>query len=149
METIRKLDPTVWNHKNWHRFFLLAAFWNFAGAIPGIFFPAWSMKFFYAAVPSDDYHALLGTSLFWGSVFVFGIGYLIVAGDPEKNSGILVMGVMGKLILALVWCHTYFFCRNYSTIVVLGAATGDLIFAIYFYYYLVTKTQQLKQKNKD
>ena len=111
------------------------SFWNFTGAIPVIFFPALSMRLFYG-VQTDDYHTLFLTSLFWGAVLIFGIGYLIVASEPQKNLGIIVLGVVSKAIVALVWYYIYFFCNDRATIVVVAAATGDLVFAIYFSYYL-------------
>lgn len=134
-----RLNPAVWEFETWRKFFLLSAFWNFSGAIPGIFFPALSMRSFYG-VQTDDYHTLFLTSLFWGTVLVFGIGYLIVANDPVKNYGIIALGVVGKIILSFTWYYIYFFCKNRATLVAVGAATGDLIFALYFSYYLLKKS---------
>ncbi|MCK5130711.1 MAG: hypothetical protein KAR40_00990 [Candidatus Sabulitectum sp.] len=130
-----KLNPAIWEYATWRKLFLISAIWNFAGAIPGILFPALSMRLFYG-IQTDNYHTLFLTSLFWGTVFLFGIGYLIVANAPVKNLGIIAMGVTGKVILASAWYCIYFLCKGRATIVVVGAATGDLIFAIYFCCYL-------------
>jgi hypothetical protein len=133
-----KLNPTIWEYENWRKFFLVSALWNFLGAIPGIFFPALSMRLFYG-VQVNDFHTLFLTSLFWSTVLIFGIGYLIVANAPIKNLGIIALGVIGKTIVAIAWFYIYFFCNDRATIVVVGAAAGDLIFAIYFSYYLIKR----------
>lgn len=122
----------------WRKFFVLSALWNFTAAIPGIMFPSFSLRFFYG-IETTDFHLLLLTSLFWGAVLIFGIGYLIVANDPEKNTGIVVLGVAGKIVMAIVWYCLYFLCSDRSTIAVVFAATGDLVFSSCFVYHLVRK----------
>ncbi len=136
METIKdKLNPTIWEYETWRKFFLVSALWNFCGAIPGIFFLFLSMRLFYG-VQTDDYHTLFLSSLFWGAVLMFGIGFLIVANAPIKNLGIIVLGAVAKIIVAFVWYYIYFLYKDRATIIVVSAATGDLAFAIYFCYYL-------------
>lgn len=132
---MKKLNPTIWDYEIWRKFFLISAVWNFSGAIPGVFYSDFSMRLFYG-IQTNNYHTLLLTALFFGAVFMFGIGYLIVAYAPEKNLGIIFLGSVSKAIMAIVWFYLYLFCNDRATIFAAVVATGDLIFAIYFGYYL-------------
>ncbi len=137
METIRvKLNPTAWGGEIWRKFFLVAALWNLSGAIPGILMPGLNLRLFYG-IQTTDFHMLLLNTMFWGAVLVFGIGYLLVAKNPEKNPGIVVLGVISKTLVAVVWYYLYFFCDDRATILVVGGATGDVVFTGYFVYYLM------------
>ncbi|MFZ5571632.1 MAG: hypothetical protein ACOZF0_14615 [Thermodesulfobacteriota bacterium] len=136
LETIQgKLNPTAWDPDTWKKFFLIAALWNFSGAIPGIFLSDLSLRLFYG-IHTSDFHTLFLNSMFWGAVMIFGIGYLIVASDIDKNPGILILGIITKTLVALVWYYIYFFGCDRATILVVGGATGDLVFAGYFVYFL-------------
>ncbi len=131
-----KLNPTKWDADIWKKFFLIAALWNLSGAVPGIFMSGLNLRLFYG-IQTTDFHTLFLNSMFWGAVLVFGIGYLIVAKDIGKNPGIVTLGVICKSLVALVWYYIYFFGCNRATILVVGAATGDVIFVGYFVYFLM------------
>jgi len=131
-----KLNPTIWDYEIWRKFFFVSAVWNFSGAIPSIFYPAFSMRLFYG-VQTNNYHTLLLEALFFGAVLMFGVGYLIVAFAPEKNLGIIFLGVVSKALIAIIWYCIFFFCNDCAAFFVVIVATGDMIFAIYFGYYLI------------
>lgn len=129
------LNPTKWNDDAWRTFFIVAALWNLSGALPGILFPNLSLWLFYG-IQAGGFHTILLSTLFWLMVMAFGIGYLIVSRDPAKNPGIVVLGIITKSLVAIVWYYIYFFCDDRATILVVGGASGDIIFAGYFAYHL-------------
>jgi len=130
------LNPLNWDYRTWRKFFLIAALWNFSGALPAIFYPALNMKFFYG-VQTDNYYILFLNMAFWGAVLIFGIGYLIVSYNPGKNHGIVIMGIIGKTMVAATWY--YLFGTDRATILSFLAATGDILFTLYFIYYLIRR----------
>ncbi|MGL5892615.1 MAG: hypothetical protein ACRC3B_22170, partial [Bacteroidia bacterium] len=41
--------------------------------------------------------------IFWGFVFIMGIGYFVTAANPAANRGVLLIGGLGKLLAAAFW----------------------------------------------
>lgn len=71
------------------------------------------------------------SQLFGVLVFSFGIGYLWIARDPEKNKQIIRMGIMGKTVVVLV-CLANVILENVSWHLML-AAGFDGVYAVLFY----------------
>jgi hypothetical protein len=89
--------------RNWKIFFALAALFNLLIGLSVMIAPQYS-----ATVPLDD-AALLPIRVVGWFVFVFGIGYAIVARDPLRHVGIVRIGVIGKLgmfVITLITCLT-------------------------------------------
>ena len=129
-----RIHPLKWDYQTWRKFFLIAALWNFSFVIPALLFPALIVRLAYGLQTSDFYILFLNTT-FYLAVFVFGIGYLIIAYDPGKHLGIVLMGIMGKSMVFFGFLYLYSIDR--VTLLALSGGTGDLLFTLYFIYYLM------------
>ena len=87
--------------RGWRIFFWCAAVFNLAIGLGVMLAPQGSTP-----MPLDDAASLPIRVVGW-FVFVFGIGYAIVARDPLGHAGIVRLGVIGKLgmfvITLLAW----------------------------------------------
>jgi len=137
-----KLYPKAWMYKSWRRFFFIAALWNFAGAVPSLIYPEFSLRLFYR-LPVADFYVVSLNTVFWAAVLIFGIGYLFVAKRPGRNLGILVMGVLAKIGVAVFWYQLFSIDR--ASIVALLAGIGDVLFTLYFLYYLMGGPREPEQ----
>ena len=119
----------------WQIVFLLAAVWNFAGAtIAFSDLEANATTFFFAS--PDQVHPVFKMMLvlFWWTVFTFGVGYLIVAYNPRKNQGILIVAALGKSACGGCWILGFWNGQVSSTAFAVGI--GDLAFALMFVLHL-------------
>ncbi len=126
--------------------FLIAALWNLCGGIPGVLFPAdlYAREF---GTPLND---PVFTAIYrgaWGTSLLYGLGFLIVATNPLKHWGIVVMGGLGKALFALNLCYMYAngWTSRFSLLVILG----DLIFVLTFILYLRALWSVLKVDAKE
>jgi hypothetical protein len=126
-------------YRGWRLFFLVSGIWNLSGAVPAIFWPGLNLNLFYAITEFQDYplnyYLVLLNRSFWIAVLVFGLGYLIIASNPGKHLGIVVMGIIGKVIVAVSWF--YLFAMGKATGFAVFAAIGDSLFTVFFILYLV------------
>lgn len=111
--------------------FLVAGIWAIAVSFPYVFiyekaFPMAGMK-----VPGDPVWFVFSSLC----VTVFGIGYIIVSRDIAKNRGIVVMGVIGKIMVFCVFLF-YTLKGSLSPLFMVNAAT-DLAFAALFLEFLI------------
>ncbi|MBI9078038.1 MAG: hypothetical protein JEZ02_21755 [Desulfatibacillum sp.] len=132
---ISQLAPSGWTYSQWRKFFVIAALWNILSAVPATLWPEFNMKIFYDVLYGDDYAVMLNRC-FWISVLIFGIGYAIVSNAPEKNQGIIVMGVLGKIAVTINWISLVL--DGDATFVAFLGAAGDSIFTVYFIYFLAS-----------
>ena len=128
------MNPLSWNYSTWQKFFAVSAAWNFFGAIPALINPQLNLIMFYG-FSSDDYYTILLNRGFWASVFIFGIGYIIIAYDPGRSLGIIIMGIIGKIFVAITWF--YLFAVDRAEISAVLAGGGDSIFTVFFILYLL------------
>ena len=135
---MRQFNPFQWEYGKWRKFFLLSACWNMFGAIPALIAPRLNMLIFYG-VKTDDFYMLLLNRFAWVAILIFGIGYLIIAYDPKRAVGIIIMGIIGKTCVAVLWY--YLFGIDRATIFAVFAATGDSIFTLYFIAFLITNRE--------
>ena len=126
------VNPLEWSYQSWRLFFLISAIWNLLGCIEGTLLPGKNMLRYYG-VETDDYHTLFLNRSFWGAVLVFGIGYLIIAYDPGKHLGIVLMGIIGKILVSVNWFYLYGTGRAKAS--ALFAAVGDSLFTLFFILY--------------
>ena len=138
------MAPSGWTYSQWRKFFLIAAIWNILSAVPATFWPEFNMKIFYDVLYGEDY-AIMLNRCFWISVLIFGIGYWMVSRAPEKNQGILVMGVLGKIAVAVNWFALVL--DGMATFVAFFAALGDTVFTIYFIYFLFSGPKEPESQN--
>ncbi len=112
--------------------FVAAALWNLTGAIFGYFNTAFTFENFFGRELADPliYAIYKGA---WGTTFVYFFGYLIVARDPLKHTGIVIVGGIGKVGFALSLLQLYL--TSLAKPVVLLVVVGDSIFMVFFFYY--------------
>ncbi len=134
-EKLTKLYPSGWTYSGWRTFFLVAALWNILAAIPASLWPEHNLKAYYGVLYGSDYAIILNRS-FWLAVLIFGIGYYLVSRAPEKNLGIIIMGILGKVAVAINWYILVF--TGMATAMAFVGATGDSVFTVYFIYYLMS-----------
>lgn len=122
-------------------FFIAAALWNLAGGILGYFNPtiAFSMLFDRELIDPlyhDIYRGACGTTL------VYFIGYLVVARDPLRHTGIVLVGGIGKVGFAIQL--TKFYLAGIANENALVVIVGDFAFTVAFVYYAyrVLQTQR-------
>ena len=114
--------------------FTAAALWNFAGAIPGYFDSAGAYtRMFGGTLDHPTMLAIYKGG--WGAALVFGIGYLIVALRPTRHTGIVFIGVVGKLLFAADYLIMY--QAGLTTSLALAVIAGDLVFTALFVLFLV------------
>ncbi|TXT41396.1 MAG: hypothetical protein FD135_269 [Comamonadaceae bacterium] len=114
--------------------FLLAALWNLIGAFFGYFNTAYTFQGIFGRELSDSLYFQIyqGT---WGTTFVYFFGYLLVAHNPVKHVGIVIVGGIGKFAFALKEMEFYLsgIAHPYILIIVVGDFIFLLLFAYYFF----------------
>ena len=108
--------------------FIIGAIWNLAAAISLLI-----MSYFINLGLSTL--GLIYYQFFLNSVILFGIGYFIVGININKNHGIVLLGIVGK-----IGVFTYFlayFILGIMTILLVIAGIIDLIFACLFVEFLL------------
>ena len=108
--------------------FIIGAIWNLAVAIPLLIMS-------YIITTGLSTLGLIYYQAFLNSVILFGFGYYIVGRDINKNHGIVLLGIIGK-ILVFIFFLTYFIL-GIMTIFEVLAGTIDLIFACLFIEFLI------------
>ena len=84
-------------------------------------------------VPTGNMFEYVGLA----AVFLFGIGYWMVARAPEQNRGIVQLGLAGKILVVSI-ALAYFFVGT-ANLRLLGLISGDLVFSVLFAWYLVAE----------
>ena len=116
--------------------FYTAAAWNLVAAGVALAAPTFHAEIFFvsgAALASPE--AALNTRIMWVSVGLLGFGYWLVARDPRKNHGLVLVAALGKTCVAFLWIAA--FAQNTVGILALVGALGDLVFAALFLRFLV------------
>jgi hypothetical protein len=114
--------------------FAIAAAWNFAAAAGALLTPELHRSLFFTVDNGVSAMAQINTQGFWVAVLLFGVGYAIVARDPAKNHGLVVVGALGKLYVAVAWSWNFF--AGTMKVMPLIGGLGDLVFAGLFLYFL-------------
>ncbi|MFM2399009.1 MAG: hypothetical protein RL341_1166 [Pseudomonadota bacterium] len=113
--------------------FLIAAIWNFAGGLPGVFDPAgmFAHEFGYALADPVQVAVYRGA---WGTALLYGFGFLAVARDPARHSGVVAMGGLGKALFALNLTYMYLngWTSGFAILVILGDIVFTAAFVVYF-----------------
>lgn len=114
--------------------FLLAALWNLIGAAFGFFNTAYTFQHLFDRELSDPlHHAIYQGS--WGTTLVYFFGYLIVAYNPVKHPGIVIVGGIGKLGFAIKLMQLYL--SGIANSLIFIVVVGDFIFLLLFVYYFM------------
>lgn len=112
--------------------FVVAALWNLLGAGFGYFNTAFTFQNFFGRELTDPlvFQIYQGA---WGTTLVYFFGYLIVAHNPLRHPGIVIVGGIGKLGYALKLLQL--FREGLAGPVVLIVILGDALFVLAFLYY--------------
>ena len=115
--------------------FIVAALWNFAGSVPGLFDPGQMFTREFGR-PLTDPVLLAVYRGAWGTAFIYGFGFLLVALNPVRHVAVVLMGGTGKALFALnlffMWQAGW--TSSFAVVVILG----DVVFVALFVAYLIT-----------
>ena len=130
------------NLKKWRIFFIVASVWNLLGSIPGMLDASGTFEILFSRELTDP----LIISIYrgaWGSTFLYFIGYLFVAKNPVKHTGIVIIGGIGKLYFAINLFALYL--NGFTSSLVFVVIIGDLSFTSLFVVFLVTVIKNNEQ----
>lgn len=123
--------------------FVIAALWNLAGGILGYFNPAYSFNLLFGRELADPlfYAIYKGAS---GTTLIYFVGYLVVAFDPLKHTGIVLVGGIGKVGYATQLLKFYLggIAGPSAFVVIIGDFIFTLLF-IYFYFRLFRTSSEI------
>ena len=118
--------------------FRVAAIWNLLVGLTGIFLYSFCLDLIAGhRLDTITDLTLIFYRFFMIAVIIFGIGYYLVSVNLEKNDGIVWMGACAKtIIFGFVLID---FLTGDATLFFLMIASTDLIFAVFFFLYLLSK----------
>lgn len=119
--------------------FVVAALWNLAGGVPGYFYSADMFHTLFNRELTDP----LMTAIYkgsWGTTFLYFFGYLLVAYNPARHTGVVILGTIGKVFFAAGLLSAYL--SGTATSFTLVVIAGDFIFTTLFIVYLVRMTRR-------
>jgi len=123
-------DPNRWKPIFW-----IAAAYNISAAAVALLTPEFHVaQFFGTTAAFEGPVTRLYTQAFWVSVLSFGIGYAIVARNPDRNHGILLLAAFGKTYVFVVFVRGWL-TDSMSAFALVGGI-GDLVFATAFVWFL-------------
>lgn len=111
---------------------LLAGMWNLVIGGIGLFSNDVLASFFLLRV--TEVTTLFLQPLFWAAVMVFGVGYSLVAFRHDRMRFFISIGAALKVVVFLVLGTLWL--TGSCTLIALMAGTGDLLWAIYFLWFL-------------
>lgn len=114
--------------------FIISALWNLIGAVFGYFNTAYTFQGFFDRELTDPLYYTIYQGA-WGTTLVYFIGYSIVAYNPQKHTGIVIVGGIGKIGFAISLLK--FYLSGMAGPVVFVVIVGDFIFALLFIYYFI------------
>src|SRR6187402_1737289 len=86
--------------------FIISAIWNLIGAIFGYFNTAYTFNGFFNRELTDPLYYTIYQGA-WGTTLVYFIGYSIVAYNPIKHTGIVIVGWIGIIGFAFSLLKLY------------------------------------------
>jgi hypothetical protein len=113
--------------------FVLAALWNLAGGILGYFNTEYAFHLLFDRALTDPlYHDIYRGAC--GTTLVYFLGYSVVAYNPLRHTGIVLVGGIGKIGFAIQLLK--FYAAGIANANAFVAIIGDFIFfALFIYYY--------------
>ena len=113
--------------------FFIGALWNWSAAIlfVGLSVVNRQLLTYFHNIPQT----MLWYYCFLGAVFVFGMGYYWISKDVRRNRDIIKMGIMGKIIVFLLFL--IYLLKGEITSLLFLAGCVDLIFTVLFVKILV------------
>ncbi len=113
--------------------FLTSAIWNFTGALPGLSDSAGMFQREFGRELTDPVMIAVYRGA-WGTALLYGLGFLVVAFNPVRQSGIVLMGGTGKVLFALNLLYMYLqgWTSDFALVVIVGDVVFVSLFALYF-----------------
>lgn len=113
--------------------FVISALWNLAGAIPGLADSGGMFLREFGRELGDPVMIAVYRGA-WGTAFLYGIGFLIVALNPLRHTGIVLMGGLGKALFALNLLYMYNagWTSDFAIVVIVGDVLFVAAFLVYF-----------------
>lgn len=122
--------------------FAIAALWNLAGGILGYLNTGFAFELMFDRELTDPlFHGVYRGA--WGTTMVYFVGYSIVAFNPLKHVGIVIVGGIGKVGFAVQLLQFYFagLATAHAFVVIVGDFVFCLAFVVYFWRLLQSKAQ--------
>ncbi|HBX81988.1 MAG: hypothetical protein WAV45_00420 [Propionibacteriaceae bacterium] len=119
--------------KWWAGLFVIAAVWNFAGAVPGFLDTSAMFAREFGRDLTDPVMVIIYRGA-WGTALLYGLGFLIVARNPERHTGVVLMGGLGKAFFAFHLLYMYLndWTSDFALVVIAGDAVFVVLFLAYF-----------------
>jgi len=134
MMTLNKSIGMAGRELNFFRaLFVISALWNFAGSFPGLLDSAgmFEREFGHKLASPVMIAVYRGA---WATAFLYGLGFLMVAYNPIRHTGVVLMGGLGKALFALNLLVMYLsgWTSDFAVVVIGGDAVFVLLFVLYF-----------------
>ena len=117
--------------KYYRLLFLIAAIWAWMVSVPYVFIYRYTFPMVGMRVPESPVWFFFSCMC----VAVFGIGYYIVSRDTGKNHGIVLMGMVGKILVFALFLYSTI-TGEISPFLMVNAG-ADLVFAVLFAEFLL------------
>ncbi|WP_339893001.1 hypothetical protein [uncultured Devosia sp.] len=113
--------------------FVIAALWNFAGAVPGLLDTAGMFMREFGRDLADPVMVAVYRGA-WGTAMLYGFGFMLVAWNPVRHSGVVLMGGVGKVLFALNLAYLYLngWTSDFAIVVIVGDIAFCALFLVYF-----------------
>ncbi len=122
--------------EKYSKLFLIGALWNLSIGGSALLLPGFINKLVFGFKTVITYGATtFALRLAWALIFVYGIGYYFVSQDPEKNRGIVWMGILGKMAVFIT--ALFYFPKKIITLLAMLLCLGDFVFSILYALFLV------------
>ena len=129
--------------EKYSKLFLIGALWNLSIGGSALLLPGLINKLVFGFKTVITYGATtFALRLTWALIFVYGIGYYFVSQDPEKNRGIVWMGILGKMAVFIT--ALFYFPKKVITLLAMLLCLGDFVFSILFTLFLVKTKDEAK-----
>jgi len=122
----------------YQRMFYAAAIYNWLAAAATI-----AKTVSPSQIPIDSPFDQFGGQVFALMVAVFGYGYFIVARDPARNEGLVQIGIIGKLLIFVLFL-AYAIAGTFPYILMIPAC-GDVLFSLLFLEFLLVGRARLAE----
>ncbi|MFM0339930.1 hypothetical protein [Paraburkholderia fungorum] len=116
--------------------FYVAAIFNFAAVV--LLHPASGMAAALRLTPSPSSGVFDQVALL--AIFAFGVGYWLVARNPDRNRDLVKISMGAKLgVVAIIGAHFLAGSANARLVLLVS---GDLLFSLAFFYFLMARAPQ-------
>ncbi len=125
------------------KLFLIGALWNLSIGGSALLLPGLINKLVFGFKTVITYGpTTFAFRIMWALIFVYGIGYYFVSQDPEKNRGIVWMGILGKMAVFIT--ALFYFPRKVISLLAMLLCFGDFVFSILFALFLAKTKDEAK-----